>query len=107
LRGTPEKPDPRHGAGQPEESGGPPRCIYPTEEALVYVTCPDCGGRISDPFQRYSGPVAFVHRHSKRPNGRMIVIPDPHGEDHRVLPVGDGYSLEDALVWALKAEGLA
>lgn len=106
MWGRKEKTDSRPGAGQPEESGGPPRCVYPTEEALVYVTCPDCGNQVRDPFQRFSGPVAYVHRHARRASTRMIVIPDPHGEEHKVFPVGEGYSLEQALVWALRAEGL-
>jgi hypothetical protein len=80
--------------------------VYPATDTLVYVTCPACRRKIEEPFQRYSGPVVFVHRHGKKPPARLIVTPDPHGEDHRVQHVRNDVSLEDALVWVLKAGGL-
>lgn len=61
---------------------------------LVYVTCPCCRGRITEPFLRTAGPVAFVHHRHRHRSCRLIVLP---GEGRAVV-VADSESLEVALM---------
>ena len=73
-----------------------------SRSAFVYVHCPVTHQRIREPFQRHSGPVAFVHRPSKRKPIRMIVWPDPQGHEHRAWKIPDDQSLEDAINEAVR-----
>ena len=70
---------------------------------LVYLRCPVCGRKIEEPFVRGSGPVAFVHRHRGRKNARLVVVPDPDGDDHRIFRVGGDRSIEAVLIELLEA----
>lgn len=62
-------------------------------ELFAYVTCPACRRLIRLPFSRSSGPVPYVHR-DRNTECRLVVHPDPVGENHNVLIVPDGVSIE-------------
>lgn len=71
--------------------------------ALVYIHCPHCSAKIREPFNRHSGPIAFLHR--PRANTlpcRLIIWPDPDGNTHRAWKVSRDQSLEDVLSMAVK-----
>jgi len=71
--------------------------------ALVYIHCPHCSARIREPFNRFSGPVAFLHRpNANKLPCRMIIWPDPSGNEHRAWRVGRDQSLEDMLNRAIR-----
>ena len=72
-----------------------------TATELTYLDCTECNQGISEPFSRYSGPVPFVHGHGAR-RCRLIVWPDPTGDDHRVWHVPHQLSLEDAIRSAVR-----
>ncbi len=66
-------------------------------------TCPLCNQRMKNVFARMSGPVDGTHRRRAGQNRlhgkpcRVIVIPDPVGDNHRILPVPDNIRLADML----------
>lgn len=67
-------------------------------DTYVYLDCRVCGGRIFQPFSRFSGPVAFTHHRPHRTEScRLIVYPDQLGDDHRVYPLAPDESYEEAL----------
>ena len=70
-----------------------PRTATATE--YVYLDCAECGQGIAEPFGRYTGPRAFVHGHSGR-RCRLMVWPDPHGEDHKMWRIPHHVSIEGA-----------
>lgn len=63
-------------------------------DPIVYIDCPRCQRRVTQPFVRTSGPVPHVHR---RCGARLVVTPDPYRSRHRVVVVPSGQTLEEAL----------
>jgi hypothetical protein len=88
--------DARPGAAPPaEDSGGEPPF---SRSGLVYVTCPACGSQIREPFMPTSQPVAYVHRHSRGANARLVVVAVGARGGPEVTVVRRTESLEAALV---------
>lgn len=66
---------------------------------LLYFTCIACGGDIYPGFSRLSGPVKHLHYHRARHKQpcRLIVVPDPVGDEHEMIEVPDEDSMDDYL----------
>lgn len=98
---TPRDPIARLGAMARPPRGGLPGSgeIAPAvlQAYLAYVTCPACGRTIRTPFSRQGGPVLYIHR-SNNIEERLIVWPDPEGEDHLVIRVPHNISMEAAFI---------
>ena len=77
-----------------DDPGAPPF----SRSRLVYLTCPECRRQIEEPFNPDGGPQVIVHRHSKRRNARLLVIPAQGVA--RSIP--HGTSMEDALSDAIR-----
>jgi hypothetical protein len=70
----------------------------------VYLTCPNCGEPMREPFSRHSGPIPHIHHRRGKaiPGCRLIVTPDSTGHNHTVRVIPWGTRLEDALADALQ-----
>ena len=64
---------------------------------LIFLFCPVCDSRINLPFVSTSGPVPFIHRSRTGQLCRLVVTPDPVGNDHQVVKVGKKVFVETAL----------
>lgn len=66
---------------------GPPKKLW------CNIRCPYCGAVMPQPFARLRVAVSAPHNNPSNPHGtrcRVIVVPDPVGENHQVTKVPHG-----------------
>lgn len=61
-----------------------------TEDAFFAVVCMNCRGRTPRDINRHAGAQAYFHRRAGgHADCRLLVVPDPDGDDHLVQVVPD------------------
>lgn len=68
-----------------------------TTTEYIQVECPSCGESTPHHIPRYAGVFGYLHHsQSQRASCRILVVPDPEGDDHWAYEAPEDMSLEDA-----------